>query len=73
MEKEVIDQANKSGETACELKGKTIVQKSCAEPSNSAAAAKNKVAPPLQTLKAFSDQDETMPAQNSDDDQGEGD
>jgi len=45
MEKEVIDEANKTGETACEIKGKTTVQKSCAEPSDAAAKTKNKVAP----------------------------
>ena len=65
MEKEVIDEANKTGETACEIKGKTTVQKSCAEPSDAAAKTKNKVAPSLQNLKeAFSDQDEKEPAQN---------
>lgn len=51
MEKEVIDEANKTGETACELKGKTTVKKACAEPSNA-------------TVKAFSDQDGDLPAQN---------
>jgi len=58
MEKEVIDEANKTGETACEIKGKTTVQKSCAEPSDAAAKIKNNL------REAFSDQDDEEPAQN---------